>query len=285
MERGEHRVPGMKRRSLAPLLLSPLLAQAQTPQRVVSVGGAITETIYALGAEPLLVGVDSTSFFPAAAAKLPQVGYARTLSAEGLLALAPQLLIAGSEAGPPLVLQQLRGAGLRVEQLGEGHRFDSLLARTERIAALLGRDPQPLLARLRADWGIAQAELARLKTQPRVLFVLAHAANSLRVAGEDTAADAMLRLAGARNALAGLQGYKPLTPEAALQASPDVILCTHQGLQAQGGIDGLLKAPGLALTPAGRARRVVAMDALLLLGFGPRLPQAVRELMPLLHAA
>ncbi len=278
--------PGLNRRALAPLLLVPMLARAQTaPQRVVCVGGALTETVYALGAQSLLVGVDSTSFYPAEASRLPQVGYARTLSAEGLLALAPQLLLASGEAGPPLVLQQLRNTGVRIEQIADGHRFEGVLARTQRVGELLGRDPQPLLRRLRDEWAAAQAELARHKTQPRVLFVLAHATNQLRVAGEDTAADAMLRLAGARNALAGLQGYKALTPEAALQASPDLILCTDQGLQAQGGIDGLLKAPGLSLTPAGRARRVVSMDALLLLGFGPRLPQAVRELGALLHAA
>jgi iron complex transport system substrate-binding protein len=116
-----------------------------------------------------------------------------------------------------------------------------------------------------------------------VLFVLAHAGGQLRVAGEGTGADAMLALAGVRNAFAGMHGYKPLTAEAALQAAPDIILCTDQGLQAQGGADGLLKAPGLALTPAGRTRRVASMEALLLLGFGPRLPQAVAELTGKLH--
>lgn len=280
----------MKRRQLSALLLAPLAGTAAArpdapASRVVSVGGAITETIYALGAERQLVGVDSTSLFPIAATQLPQVGYARSLAAEGLLALAPQLLLAGPEAGPPLVLQQLRSAGVRVEQLGDGHHLDGVLARCARVAALLGRDAQPLLARLRSEWAAVQAEVAGQRRQPRVLFVLAHAPNSLRVAGEDTAADAMLRLAGARNALAGFQGYQALTPEAALHAAPDVILTTTQGLQAQGGVAGLLKAPGLTLTPAGRRGRVVALEALLLLGFGPRTPQALRELVPLLHAA
>jgi iron complex transport system substrate-binding protein len=93
----------------------------------------------------------------------------------------------------------------------------------------------------------------------------------------------MLRYAGAVNVLGGVEGYKPLTPEAAIAAAPDVILVTEQGLQAAGGIDGLLEAPGLAQTPAGRARRVVALEALLLLGFGPRLPQAVAALANALH--
>lgn len=273
----------MKRRDCLALAWLPALAQAQGRPRIVSVGGAVTETIFALGAQGQLVGVDTTSLFPADATRLPQVGYARTLSAEGVLALAPQLLLASGEAGPPTVLAQLQRAGVRVEVLDDHHRFDGVLARTRRVGALCGREAEAaqLVARLQQDWAARPPPPAA--PLPRVLFVLAHAGGQLRVAGEGTGADAMLALAGARNAFAGVQGYKPLTAEAALQAAPDVILCTDQGLVAQGGADGLLTAPGLALTPAGRARRVVGMEALLLLGFGPRLPQAVAELTSKLH--
>ncbi|RTL17201.1 MAG: hemin ABC transporter substrate-binding protein [Burkholderiales bacterium] len=261
----------------------PGLAVAQSRPRVVSVGGAVTETVFGLGAQDQLVGVDTTSLFPLDATKLPQVGYARTLSAEGVLTLAPQLLLASSEAGPPPVLAQLRRAGVRVEVLDEHHRFDGVLERTQRIGALCGREREARqwVGRLQQDWAARPKPPAG--STPRVLFVLAHAGGQLRVAGEGTAADAMLALAGARNAFAGVQGYKPLTAEAALQAAPDVILCTDQGLEAQGGVDGLLRAPGLTLTPAGRARRVQSMEALLLLGFTPRLPQAVAALTVKLH--
>lgn len=279
----------MKRRHLmlAGLLtgVGPGLAAAQAPgqPRVVSVGGAVTETLFALGAQGQLVGVDTTSLYPVEATRLPQVGYARTLSTEGLLALRPALLLASAEAGPPQVLAQLRQAGVRVEVLDEQHRFEGVLARTQRLGQLCGREREAaqLVARLQQDWAIRPRPPSG--PAPRVLFVLAHGGGQLRVAGEGTAADAMLQLAGARNALAGLQGYKPLTAEAALQAAPELILCTDQGLQVQGGVDGLLKAPGLALTPAGRAGRVASMEAMLLLGFGPRLPQAVAELTSKLH--
>lgn len=273
----------MRRRDCVALALLPAVVQAQAQPRIVSVGGAVTETVYALNAQSQLVGVDTTSLFPEVATRLPQVGYARTLAAEGVLALAPQLLLASGEAGPPQVLEQLKRAGVRVEVLDEQHRFDGVVERSRRIGVLCGRPAEAarLVERLQQDWAARPRPPAG--ATPRVLFVLAHAAGSLRVAGEGTAADAMLTLAGARNALAGVQGYKPLAAEAALQAAPDVILCTDQGLQAQGGMDGLLRAPGIALTPAGRARRVVSMEALLLLGFGPRLPQAVAELTGKLH--
>jgi iron complex transport system substrate-binding protein len=118
-----------------------------------------------------------------------------------------------------------------------------------------------------------------------VLFVLSHALNQVRVAGRDTAAHAMLGYAGLHNVMGEFSGYKPLTPEAVIAAAPDLVLVTDQGLATAGGVAGVLKAPGLAATPAGRQQRVLAMEALWLLGFGPRLPQAVGHLAQLCHGA
>lgn len=267
----------------------PLRAQAPAGRRIVSAGGAITEIVYALGAEGDLVGVDTTSLHPAAARALPSVGYARALSAEGVLSLRPTLLLHGADAGPPAVLAQLAATRLAMERLDLDHRVEGLLAATRRVATLTAReaDGRHLVQRLQAEWAAAEREVAAQRVgaaAPRVLFVLSHSMAQVRISGRDTGADAMIQLAGARNAFGDTVGYKPLSPEASIAAAPDVILCTEQGLQAAGGVDGLLKAPGLAATPAGRARRIVAMEALLLLGFGPRLPQAVTQLARLLHA-
>jgi iron complex transport system substrate-binding protein len=261
---------------------------AARPRRIVSAGGALTEIVYALGAEAELVGVDTTSLFPAAAQRLPSVGYSRALSAEGVLSLRPTLLLHGADAGPPAVLAQLAATRLAMERLDIDHRIEGLLAATRRVATLTAREAegQRLVQRLQAEWDGAQREVQARRDgapAPRVLFVLSHSMAQVRISGRDTGADAMIRLAGGANAFADTTGYKPLAPEAAIAAAPELILCTDQGLQAAGGVDGLLRAPGLAATPAGRARRVVAMDALLLLGFGPRLPQAVTQLAGLLH--
>ena len=264
-------------------------AWATSQQRIVSIGGALTETLYALGAQADLVGADTTSLFPDAARQLPSVGYARALSAEGVLSLRPTLVVASQEAGPPAVLRQIESARVPLALLDADHRFEGVVARTQRMAELCGRveTGRALAAELQQRWAQAQDQVAKRaaggKPAPRVLFVLSHSMAQVRVSGGGTAADAMLRYAGSVNVLASVDGYKPLTPEAAIAAAPDVILATEQGLQAAGGIDGLLKAPGLAQTPAGRARRVVALEALLLLGFGPRLPQAVAALADALH--
>lgn len=270
----------------------PLRAQAPAP-RIVSVGGALTETVYALGAEALLVGADTTSLYPAAATRLPSVGYARALSAEGVLSLRPTRLLTGPEAGPPVVIRQLAAAGLDILQLDTDHRFEGLLQRTRQIGQALGREApaQTLVATLQQQWAQTQAQVQlaqaarRGQPPPRVLFVLSHSLNQVRVAGRDTAAHAMLGYAGLHNVMDGFSGYKPLTPEAVIAAAPDIVLVTDQGLATAGGVAGVLKAPGLAATPAGRRQRVLAMEALWLLGFGPRMPQAVAHLAQLCHGA
>jgi iron complex transport system substrate-binding protein len=280
------RMLNVSRRALlaALAMATPWPAARATPRRIVSIGGAITETLYALGAQDELVGVDTTSLYPAAARTLPSVGYARQLSAEGVLSLRPTLVVAGEEAGPPPVLRALEAARVPLVVLDGGHRFEAMVERSVRLAALCGRDAQgqALAQQLKAQWQSVRERVAALSRQvvaPRALFVLSHAAGQMRVAGRETAAHAMLGYAGAVNVFGeGFAGYKPLTSEAVIAVAPQVIVATEQGLEATGGIDGLLKAPGLAQTPAGQTRRVVALEALLLLGFGPRMPQAVATL-------
>ncbi|PQV54737.1 hemin ABC transporter substrate-binding protein [Paraburkholderia sp. BL21I4N1] len=283
------------------LLLGALAprAFAQPPRRVIVVGGALAEIIYALGAQgnatsaaSVLVGADTTCSYPAAARALPKVGYQRALSAEGLLSLRPDLILASAEAGPTNVLAQVKQAGVSVVSFAEQHNVDSVRDKITGIARALDATPQgdALLTRFDGEWqrareAVAASSLARRPQSPRVLFVLNHTGNSAMVAGQHTAADAMLAYAGARNAMQGFNGYRPLSAEALVSAAPDLILTTDEGLSAVGGAAAMLASPGFAATPAGQNRRVVALDALFLLGFGPRLPDAVTMLNQKLQEA
>lgn len=273
-----------RRRLLAALcaagLASPVAVHARPPRRVVSVGGAVTEIVYALGAGERLVGTDSTSVFPAAAQKLPRVGYMRQISAEGVLSLKPEIVVATAEAGPPAVLTQIEAAGVPIRRLSVRHSSESLRDNIREIVGVLGmtEEGRRLVAELDVHWSQTARRVASLANRPRVLFILAHGGGVPMVSGAGTAADAMIGYAGAVNAVQGVDGYKPLTAEAAIASAPDVILITSQGLEETGGLDRLLARPGLSLTPAGRDRHVVAMDSLYLLGFGPRLPAAVADL-------
>jgi iron complex transport system substrate-binding protein len=262
---------------------TPPDAGTSAPMRIVSVGSAVTETVFALGAGDLVVGVDTSSLFPEAATKRPQVGYQRTLAAEGLLTLKPSLVLAAGEAGPPAVLEQLRGAGVRIEVMPLDPTVEGAKARITKIAALLGLSPGVALAELETDLGQARELVGKATTRPRVLVFYARGTNTVHVFGKKTSADAMLALAGADNAIAELEGSKALTAEAIISAKPDILLLPTRGLESLGGVEGLLKVPGVAETPAGKARRVLTMDDLLLLGFGPRTGKAALELASKLH--
>lgn len=255
-------------------------AERKALPRLVTVGGGITEVVYALGAQDQLVGTDTTSLYPLAAQATPKVGYMRQLSAEGLLSLRPDALIAGTDAGPPVVIDQLRSAGVRVELVNADHSWDEVRRKVAAVGRASGREAaaRELQARLDARWQVVTARVrAAQNPGPRVLFVLSHSGSPM-VAGEQTAADALIRFIGARNPLAGFKGYRPMTAEAMAQAAPDIILTTTQGIEAIGGEAKFWQRPELALTPAHARRAMVHLDALELLGFGPRLPDVVERL-------
>jgi iron complex transport system substrate-binding protein len=255
-------------------------------QRVIAVGGVLTEFVYALGAGDRLVAVDTTSTYPAVAKKLPQVGYQRALSAEGVLSQNPALILATTDAGPPPAIAQLKASGVAINVIPHEFSLQGTRAMLHSVAAALqlAEQGRALDSTFLQQWQTTEQQLKSYKSQPRVLFVLAHAGGNLQVAGSKTPADAMIQLAGGINAMQGIEGYKPLTAEAVLAAAPDVLLLTTEGLHSAGGADALWQKPGLALTPAAEKRHLVTLDNLYLLGFGPRLPQAVSELAQALRS-
>jgi len=269
----------------AALVLSvSLQAQEKTP-RYVSAAGAITETIYALGEEKNLVAADISSVYPEAATELPQIGYARMLSAEGILSMQPSLLLLNDDAGPPTAVRQLEEAGVPMLKLPNDHTPETAISRIEAIGKALGRsaEAQALVNTLRKELESLRLKVEATPERPRVLFVYTRGGALMNVAGTGTGAETIITLAGGRNAITGYEGYRPLTAEGAVTSAPDFILVTTRGLETAGGVDELLKQPGLSLTPAGKNRRVIAMDDLLLLGFGPRLGQAAGALFDELH--
>lgn len=260
----------------------PAARNAQTA-RIITVGGAVTETVFALGAGAQVVAVDTSSVYPDAIHALPKVGYQRTLAAEGILALRPDLVVTSDEAGPPAVLDQLRSAGVRVVRTSPTRNIDEAVARITAIGEAIGRPAAALSVQVQREAHAARARVA--PDGPRFVLVYARGAGTLMVAGTDGPGTAMVELAGGRNAVTGFTGYKPLSAEVLIQAAPDVIVVPSRGLTTLGGEAGMLAVPGVADTPAGKAKRIVAFDDLLLLGFGPRLGPAIDELAKLLRGA
>ncbi|GGG44472.1 heme/hemin ABC transporter substrate-binding protein [Chelatococcus composti] len=283
----------LSRRTLARLiaiafLLAPgpaALAQAGDPpggNRIVALGGAVTEILYALGLEARVAAVDTTSTFPERALKeKPNVGYVRSLSAEGIIALNPTQVIAISTAGPPDAVRLIEETGVPFTQLPDEPSAEGVIHKIETIGRLTGTEAkaEALAAEVRRGFADLAAARERIDKPVKALFVLAMQNGRPLVGGRGTSADAILRLAGAENAATVIEGFKPMTDEAIIAAAPDVIVMMSNGGHAAGHAEEVFAAPAFAGTPAARDRALVTLDGQLMLGFGPRAPQAAAELM------
>ncbi|QCR35905.1 hemin ABC transporter substrate-binding protein [Nissabacter sp. SGAir0207] len=250
--------------------------------RVVTVGGDVTEIAYALGAAPDLVARDSTSTQPPAATALPDIGYMRRLNAEGILAMQPSLVLASAAASPALVFEQLKRSGVTVVTVPEAESLAAIPDKVEAVAQALHREAQGQVLSDQLRGQLAQMHYRALPV--RVLFIMSHGGMSTLVAGEHTAADRVLQAAGLRNAMQGIEGYKPLSAEGVIAAAPDLVLVTTDGVRTLGGQDQIWALPGLSMTPAGQAKRLLVQDDMALLGFGPQTPAAVRQLRAVAEA-
>ncbi|MGQ3357118.1 MAG: heme/hemin ABC transporter substrate-binding protein [Phreatobacter sp.] len=268
------------------VLVLGALPSGAAERRIVAAGGVITEILYALGRQDLLVGVDSTSLFPAEAMReKASVGYVRALSAEGVLSLRPTDLLAVEGAGPPDTVKLIAEAGVRVERISEDTSEAGVAARIRAIGrfADAADRAEALAGKVEAGFAALKQQRDALAARKRVLFVLSLQNGRVMVGGARSSADAIIRLAGAVNAADTVEGYKPLTDEGLIAAAPDVVLMMKHNEHAASP-EQVFGQPALSATPAARTRSLVAMDGLYLLGFGPRTPDAARDLMAAVYA-
>jgi len=249
--------------------------------RIVSIGGAVTEILYALGLDRNIVGIDTTSLYPPqAAAEKASVGYMRQLSAEGVLGLAPSLILAVEGSGPREAMAVLQAAHVPLVVVPDTFSGDGIVDKVRVVAETTGavEGGRCLAAKVRADVDALGTLVGRVRTPKRVLFVLSFAGGRAMAAGGNTAADGIIRMAGAVNAVAGYDGYKPLTDEAVAATKPDTILAMTRAGPNPVTADEVFAQPAFAATPAAANRSFIAMDGLYLLGFGPRTARAARDL-------
>jgi iron complex transport system substrate-binding protein len=253
---------------------------AGTP-RLVTVGPEVTETVFALGMGAAVVGRDLSSAYPEGTKGVPQVGYHRSLSAEGILSLRPTRVLVHAEGGPPRVLEQLRAAGIAVEVLAVPPGAEGARQLIRNAAKVLGREEEgkALLAKFESELTALQVSAQALSTRPpRVLCLYARSAQVTLASGTGTAADALIRLSGGVNALEGFAGFKPLNPEAALAGDPEVLLMPESTLATLGGREGVARLPALSTLNAARKGKVVTLPDVHFFGAGPRLGSAARSL-------
>ncbi|MFJ3493124.1 hemin ABC transporter substrate-binding protein [Streptomyces sp. NPDC086091] len=255
--------------------------------RILPLNGGVAEIVFTLGLGDRVVGRDVTATFDEAK-KLPLVTKAHDVSAEGVLSLRPSVVLADTDTGPKEAVQQIRDAGIPVVVLDTATELADVTTRTTRIAQALGVPGAGEALNRRMNGELAAARAAVPKgSRPKVAFLYMRGSAAVYlIGGKGSGADSLLAAAGAEDAgvAAGLdKPFTPITTEALAAARPDVILMMTKGLESVGGLDGLLKIPGIAQTPAGMNRRVVDMEDGVLLGFGPRTPLVIDILVDRVH--
>lgn len=257
--------------------------------RIIPLSGDIAEIIWDLGLGGNIVGVDVSAVYPEALLALPKVGYERVLNAEGILALEPTVVIGKGAAGPPEVLDQVRGAGVPLVIIDSSETIEAPNEKIERVATALGlqneAQAQALDVRVHDEIQAAVDLASQATDKPSAIVLLIQEGGVQLVAGGGTVANAMLEAAGATDAgaAAGIMGYQPITAEALVAAAPEIIVTQSLGAQAVGGIDGIMALPGVAETPAGQNGRIYIYDDELLLGMTPRTGQQLMAMIADFH--
>lgn len=250
--------------------------------RILSIGGDVTEIIFALGEGKRVIAIDTTSTFPSDVFKLPKVGYMRALSSEGVLSTSPDLILASAGSGPPEVIAALKKSGIPLALVDYHPGSQAIANKIALIADIL--DVKDKGAELTKT---IQAELAALESalnganRPRALFVLSLVGGRIIAGGAKSSAHEIITLAGGANAVEAFDGYKQASAEAIIAAAPEAIVMMER--QGDISVDDLFAQEPFSRTPAAQTKKLIRMDGSYLLGFGPRTPAAARELAKALH--
>ncbi|AFH95682.1 TPA: hemin ABC transporter substrate-binding protein [Providencia stuartii] len=251
---------------------------AQSAERIITLGGDVTEIVFELDAGAQVVARDSTSLHPAQAVKLPDVGYMRMLNAEGVLSMRPTLVLASELAKPSMALSQIEKSGVKVIKVTGKPALEAIPEKITTVANAVGKTEQG--KRLVEQFN---QQIAKVNTSPidkKILFIMSHGGVMPLAAGQQTAADSLIKAAGAKNAMNGFNSYRPLSQEGVIASQPDLIIVTHEGIKSLGGEDKVWKLPGLAMTPAAKNKALIVVDDMGMLGFSlgtPKVMQQIRE--------
>lgn len=255
--------------------------------RIVPLSGDIAEIVWGLGLGQNIVAVDLSAVYPEELLALPKIGVERNLNAEGILAAEPTVVIGKEAAGPPPVLEQVKGAGVPVVIIADPQTIEGPVAKINAVAEALGvpENGAALAEATQASIDEAIAMTAGLTERPTAMVLYLQQGGIQLVAGGGTVASAMLEAAGAIDAAVtnGIMGYQPVTAEALAAAAPDIIVTQTLGLEAVGGLEGLQSIPGIAQTPAAENGRIYVYDDELLLGMTPRTGEQLKAMIADFH--
>ena len=256
--------------------------------RLVVLNGDITEVIFALGLGENVVAVDTSATYPAEAAALPKIGYQRSLSSEGILSMAPTLVIGNENAGPPEVLDQLRSTGTPVVILKSVATLDGAARKIRGVAQALGVPDkgEQIAVELESQINEVKTLAAKAQERPTAVFLYMRGLDALFLIGQNHLSHELFLASGAISGaeVAGVtQPFIPLTAESLAVVNPDCIVVLTAGLQSVGGREGLVSLPGVAQTAAAEQGCILDFDDQYFGGGGPRMGQVLMDLLRAFH--
>ena len=254
--------------------------KAMDASRITVAGGSITEIIYALEQDEKLVAVDITSNFPKQASELPSIGYVRALSAEGVLSLSPSLILGENDMGPAAVMEQLSRVGIDIKIIPEENTADGIIDKVSCVANILDMsdyDKNLVLNDLRHEVNDLYSIVKSNQSPKKVMFILGMESGSPTVGGKGTSADGFIKMTGGINVMNSFEGWKPVSTESIIEASPDFIIISNRGLSSFKTVEKLGQHPTLIFTPASKQNNIIALDGMAMLGFGPRTISSAKE--------
>tara|TARA_B100001057_G_C22848967_1_gene950177 strand:+ start:737 stop:1570 length:834 start_codon:yes stop_codon:yes gene_type:complete len=254
-------------------------------QRIITAGSSSTEIVCKLGFCDNIVATDKTSKYPSKVQTLPSIGYRSSITAEGIISLNPDIIIVEKGYVKDILVEQLRSTKRQLIVIDNQSNYENTLERIKIIAAVLDKKNEGinLIKNLEEQSLILKERLTKNSQRPSILCVYARGMGNMSIAGRNTGF-MIIELAGAKNAVPEIEGYKPLNSEALIAANPDYILFFESGLQSLGGIESVLKLPGVSQTTAGRNRQILSIDGVKLTNWGPRLIETAIEIFDLTHS-
>lgn len=255
--------------------------------RIITLSSALSETVYALGKGSNIVAVDVTSEYPAEIKRKPRASRDRTFSLEGLLAFKPDLVLTPPNEISYVVETKLKQLGVKVVTISQEYSVKGAERFVKEVAQAVGASTKgtALSQQLQADVSQVLANLQTGSKKLKVLFIYARGVGLMSVAGKGSHIDAIITLAGGRNAVQEFSDFKPYSTEALIKANPDILLLFDFGTSSLGGKNAVLNMPGVSLTNAGKNKRVVSMEGPLLINFATRLPKAIKDLNRQLYSS
>ncbi len=250
---------------------------ALTVSRVVVLANGVAEIIQSLNAQSIIVGRDISSTEDSLA-DIPIVTSGHQVLPEKVISLKPDLVLIDASTGPKAAIATIKAAGITVVETPESWSLEDLPIKVRAVGAAIGAQAQ---AELLIQELNSSLKVSTVKSSPRVAFLYLRGTSSIYlIGGQGSGADSLLKAIGAVDvgAQSLARPYNTLTAESLAALNPDVILVMSKGLESVGGVQGLLKLPGVAQTKAGKNSAVIDVDDSLLLSFGPRTPSLVEAL-------